>query len=185
MQKYLFLILHVCFFLSASAQEELDSVAYKEDSRLQDLMWVKDSVYKVFKTRRYTNLKTFYPSFRTYRGFIDTSAAGEQSDITQFAMYNNFWNRLKLQFYKLIKKTDKAGIDWQKTTLDSFYIDSGMAGANPFAYVHWVIKYNGKKKYHISALFLQMHAYWFLMDELSFVGLVVDKKSKKVKQKIQ
>jgi hypothetical protein len=179
MQKYFFLLLSFSFFLGLSAQEELDSTTYKEDSRLKDLIWIKDSVYKVFKTRRYTNLKTFYPSFRSYRDFIDTSAAGDQSDITQFAMYNNFWNRIKLQFYKLIKKTDKAGIDWQKTSLDSFYIDSGVAGGNGYVYVHWIVKYNGKKKHHVSALFLQMHEYWFLMDELRYGGVVVEKKKKK------
>lgn len=182
MQKYLILIVSLFFFTEVKAQEELDSGSRKEDSRLEDLMWVKDTAYKVFKTGKFANLKVMYPSFSTYRSFIDTSAAGDQSDITQYAMYNSFWNKLRIQFLKVQKKAGKAGIEWRETTLDSFYIDSGGESSIPYAYIHWVVKFKGKKKYLIRGLFINMNDKWFLMDELKFVGLIPEKKKKKVKK---
>ncbi len=182
MQKYLILFTAFLFFQNISAQEELDTSKQKEDVRLKDLHWIVDTTFRVFKTRRFSNLKVVYPSFKTYKRFIDTSEAGEQTEYTQYAMYNSFWNRLRLQFTKLIKKADKAGIDWEKTTLDSFYIDTGGIGKNEFAYVHWVVKYNNKRKYSISALYLKMKNKWYLMDELKFEGLIVEKKKKKGKK---
>lgn len=171
------------FFVQVSAQEEgLDTTESKDCEMLKDLHWIKDSTYKIMKTHRFSNFRVLYPSFKTYRKFIDTSIAGTQSDITQYAMYNSFWNRLRLQYTKLMLKTDKAGIDWAKTVLDSFHIDTGAAGGNDYAYIHWVIKYNNKRKYHYSALFLKMQDKWFLMDELKFEGIIVEKKKKKKKK---
>jgi hypothetical protein len=183
MQKYLILIFVSLFFQNLQAQEELDSNGQREDARLKDLIWIKDTAFRIFKTRRFTNFKVLFPSYKTYRRFIDTSKAGAQSDVTQFAMYNNFWNSLRVQYVKFGKKSDKAGIEWAKTTLDSFWIDTGGIGYNEYAYVHWIVKYDGKRKYHLSGLFLSMKNKWYLMDELNFVGLVVQKKRKKVKRK--
>lgn len=94
-------------------------------------------------------------------------------------MYNQFWNSLRFQYLKLAKRTNKAGIDWSKTTLDSFYIDSGSSGGRDFAHVNIIIKYNNKRKYHYGALFLYMDGKWYLMDELKMFGLVVEKKKRK------
>lgn len=183
MQKYLIFILTLAFFQTLSAQEEaLDSNGQKEDIRLKDLHWIKDTAYGVFKTMKFSNLKVLYPSYKTYRKYIDTSVAGSQSDVTQFAMYNNFWNRLRIQYTKMINKAYKAGIEWDKTSLDSFKIDTGNSGGNEFAYVHWIIRYNNKRRYHFSALFLKMRNKWYLMDELKFVGLVPEPKKKKKKK---
>lgn len=132
---------------------------------------------------RFSNMKVLYPSFKTYRRFIDTSAAGAQSDVTQYAMYNSFWNRLRIQYTRLQKKLYKAGVEWDKTNLDSFYIDTGGTGANEFVYIHWILKTNKKKKYHISALYLKMKGKWFLMDELKYEGMIVEKKKKPKKKK--
>jgi hypothetical protein len=183
MQKYLILLFAVLFFKNISAQDELDSTDNREPEKLKDLHWVVDSTYGVFKTMRASNLKTMYPSFRTFKKFIDTSAAGDQSEITKFASYNRWWNGLKLQYTKMIKKAWKANIDWKKTTLDSFYIDTGGQGGNEFAYVHWVVKHKNRKKYLIRALYLKMGEKWFMMDELKFMGVIVEKKKKKVKKK--
>ena len=161
----------------------IEPVKPVEDTRLKDLIWIKDTAFGVFKTRRFTNFKVMFPSYRTYRRFIDTSKAGAQSDVTQYAMYNNFWNSLRIQYVKFGKKSDKAGIEWAKTKLDSFWIDTGGIGYNEYAYLHWIVKFDGKRKYHLSALYLKMKNKWYLMDELTFVGLVVQKKRKKLKRK--
>lgn len=173
----------VIFFLLSSvfAQDQLDSGTRKEDERLKDLIWVKDTSFGIFKSKRFANMKFIYPSFSTYRKFIDTSAAGSQSDVTQFAMYNSFWNRLRLQFNKMHKKAYKAGIEWEDTKLDSFHIDSGGENGQGFAYVQWIVKHKGRKRYIISALYLNMQGKWYLMDELKFVGLLPEKKKKKKK----
>jgi hypothetical protein len=182
MQKYLFLSFTFLFFLGLCAQEEADTTNTKDCESLTNLIWIKDSTYKIFKSHRFNNFKVLYPSFKTYRKFIDTSVAGDQSDITQFAVYNGIWNNLRIQYTKLMNKTTKAGVEWSKTKLDSFYIDTGGIGGNEYAYVHWIINYNNKRKYHYSGLFLKMNDKWFLMDELKFVGLVVNKKKKKKKK---
>ncbi len=183
MQKYLILIFSVLFFQNINAQEELDSTATKDCEMLKDLHWIVDSTYGVFKTRRFSNLKVMYPSFKTFRKFVDTSQAGQQTEITQYGEYNRFWNRLRIQFNKAIKKAYKAKIDWGKTTLDSFHIDSGGQGSNEFAYVSWIIKHNQKKKHLFMALFLKMGDKWFIMDELKYMGVIVEKKKKKKKKK--
>lgn len=171
------------FLTNISAQEELDSSGTRDVEQLKDLHWVVDTTYGIFKTARFPNMKTIYPTYRTFKLFIDTSAAGEQSEITKYAMYNRWWNGLRIQFTKMTRKVYKANIDWTKTTLDSFYIDSGGGNGTPeFAYVHWVIKHKGKKKYLIRALYLKMDEKWFMMDELKFMGVVVEKKKKKKKK---
>lgn len=179
MQKYLFLLSAIFFLFSAQAQEELDSNGQKDDARLRDLIWVKDTAFGVIKSKRFSNLKILYPSFKLYRRFIDTSEAGAQSDITQFAMYNNFWNRLRLQFNKLHKKAWKAGIEWEQMKLDSFHIDSGGKDNEDYAYIRWIARFNGKKRYVFSALFLNIRGRWFLMDELKYEGLLPEKKKRK------
>jgi hypothetical protein len=184
MQKYLILMFAALFLTNISAQEELDSSATRDVEQLKDLNWVVDTTFRIFKTSRFPNLRTVYPGFKTFKKFIDTSAAGEQSEITKYTMYNRWWNGLRIQHAKMSRKVYKAGIDWTKTTLDSFYIDSGGGnGMAEFAYVHWVIKYNNKRKYLIRALYLKMDDKWFIMDELKFVGLIVEKKKKKKKKK--
>lgn len=182
MQKYLILLIGCFSFLPAFAQEEIDTTDSKDCQQLVDLIWIKDSAYGIFKTHRVSNLRILYPSFRTYKAYIDTSVAGSQSEITKFTMYNSFWNGLRFDFLKLQNKTQKAGVDWEKTVLDSFFIDTGYAGGPEYAYVHWIVKYNKKRKYHYSALFIKMKDKWFLLDELKFVGMVVEKKKKKKKK---
>lgn len=182
MQKYLILCFSLLFFSIANAQEEADSTSTKDCEQLKDLIWIKDSTYKIIKTHRFSNFKVVFPSFKTYRRFIDTSVAGDQSTITQYSVYNGIYNSLRIQYMRLMNKSAKAGIEWSKTTLDSFYIDTGGVGGNEYAYIHWIIKYNNKRRYHYSGLYLKMNDKWFLMDELKFVGLVVEKKKKKKKK---
>jgi hypothetical protein len=182
MQKYLILCFTLLFFQNASAQEEVDTSSNKDCEYLKDLIWIKDSGYKIMKSHRFSNFRVLYPSFKTYKKYIDTSVAGDQSDITKYSVYNTLWNRLRIQYTKLMNKSTKAGIEWSKTALDSFYIDTGGIGANEYAYVHWIIKYNNKRRYHYSALFLKMNDKWFLMDELKFEGIVIEKKKKKKKK---
>jgi hypothetical protein len=183
MQKYLILMFAGMIFLNLNAQqEELDSTDTRESVHLKDLHWIVDSTYGIFKTMKFSNLRTVYPTYSTFKKFIDTSAAGQQSEITQYAMYNRWWNGLRIQYTKLINKAYKAKIDWKKTRLDSFYIDTGGQGGNEYAYVHWIIQYNNKKKYLMSALFLKMGDKWFMMDELKYEGVIVEKKKKKKKK---
>lgn len=165
-----------------SAQEELDTFDQKTCEKLDDLIWIKDSVYRAFKTSKFAGLRVFYPTFNTYKSFIDSSQAGQQSEITKYYMYNQVWNRLRLKHSKMMLKSKKAGIDWNKTTLDSFVIDTGVSGTVQYAYLNWFVKYNNKRKYHYKALFLCINNKWYLMDELKFIGLVVEKKKKKKKK---
>ncbi|MEZ4803985.1 MAG: hypothetical protein R2852_00460 [Bacteroidia bacterium] len=183
MQKYLILVLTLLFSNHIAAQEELDTNGQKDNIHLDDLIWIKDSTYGILKSLKFKNLKTLYPSFRTYKNYIDTSYAGSQSDVTKFAMYNNFWNNLRLQYYKIHKKTRKAGIDWAKTTLDSFSLDTGGIGSHEYVYLHLIIKHKERKRYILSALFLKMEDKWFLMDELKYEGILVDKKKRKKRKK--
>ncbi len=183
MQKYLILIFAVLFLTNISAQEEADSSRSRDSEHLKDLHWVIDSTYGIFKTMKFSNMKVIYPTYKTFKTFIDTSAAGDQGEITKYAMYNRWWNGLRLQYTKLIRKAWKAGIDWKKTTLDSIHIDTGGQGGNEYAYVQWIIKYNNKKKYLIKGLYLKMDGKWFMMDELKFMGVIVEKKKKKKTKK--
>jgi hypothetical protein len=183
MQKYLFFVIALCCCSGTFAQEEgLDTTNTKDCVHLKDLLWIKDSVYGAFKSRKFNDFRVFYPSFRTYKLMIDTSQAGAQSDVTQYAMYNSFWNKLRFQHFKLNKKTLKAGVDWDKTTLDSFYIDTGTSSDITYAYIHWIIKYKAKKKYNYSALFINVKDKWFILGELKYDGMVVEKKKKKKKR---
>jgi len=182
MQKYLILCFTLLFFSGLRAQEEADSSSTKDSEHLKDLIWIKDSAYRIMKTHRFSNFKVLFPSFKTYRKFIDTSVAGDQSNITQYTVYNSIYNRLRIQYAKLMNKSAKAGIEWSKTTLDSFSIDTSGIGGTEYAYIHWIIKYNNKRRYHYSGLFIKMQDKWFLMDELKFVGIVVEKKKKKKKK---
>jgi hypothetical protein len=182
MQKYLILIFIASFLTNISAQEELDSSVSRDCEQLKDLHWAVDSTYGIFKTMKFTNMKVVFPSYTTFKKFIDTSTAGEQSEITKYAMYNRWWNGLRFQYTKMIRKVWKSKVDWKKTTLDSFYIDTGGQGGNEFAYVYWIIKHNNKKKYLIKALYLKMSDKWFLMDELKFMGVIIEKKKKKKKK---
>lgn len=176
------LLLPLClfFFVSLSAQEQLDTNNHREPPQLKDLTWLMDSTYKAFKTLRFTSLRVMYPSFKTYRAFIDTSAAGQQSDITQYTMYNSFWNGIRIDHIKMMKKTSKANIIWGKTHLDSFYMDTGHDGSLMYARVTWVIGFN-KKKFMVTALCLNMKGKWFLVDELKYKGFIVEPKKKKKK----
>lgn len=182
-QKYLILSICLLFSYRLSAQEELDSNTSVDEPMLKDLIWIKDSFYGILKTHRFSHLKVMYPSFRTYRDYIDSSQAGKQSSITQYAMYNNFWNSMYIQFYKALRKSDKAGLDLDFTRLDSFYIDTGYSDNLPYAYVNIIVKYKAKRRYQYSALFLQMKDKWFIIGDIKFVGLVVDKKKAKKKKK--
>lgn len=182
MQKYLILSICLSIFPILNAQEEIDTVNQKKCEHLDDLLWIKDSLYRSFLTNHFGSLKTFYPTYKTYKKFIDSSVAGSQSEITQYYMYNQIWNTLRIQFTKMMLKSKKAGIEWTKTKLDSFFIDTGISGNSQYAYVNWIVKYNNKRKYHYKALFLFMEGDWYLMDELKFVGLVVEKKKKKKKK---
>lgn len=180
MQRHLLLALNLLLIVNLSAQDQLDSNDHREPPQLKDLTWLMDSTYKAFKTLRFTSLRVMYPSFKTYRTFIDTSAAGHQSDITQFTMYNSFWNGIRIDHIKMMKKTSKANIIWGKTHLDSFYMDTGHDGGLTYARVTWVIGFN-KKKFKVSALCLQMKEKWFLVDELKYGGYIEPKKKKKKK----
>lgn len=180
MHKHLFLALSLFLIADLRAQEQLDSNDHHEPSQLKDLNWLMDSTYKAFKTLRFTSLRVMYPSFKTYRTFIDTSAAGKQSDITQYAMYNSFWNALRIDHIKMMKKTSKANVFWSKTHLDSTHIDTGYDGSLMYARVSWIVGFN-KKKFVVTAFVLQMKGKWFLVDDLKYRGFIVEPKKKKKK----
>jgi hypothetical protein len=178
MQKYLILIFAVSFLTTISAQEELDSSDNRESEHLIDIKWVADTTFGVFRSMRFSNMRVVYPSFRTFKKFIDTSAAGKQSEITQYTMYNMYWNSLRLKYTKVINKMWKSGVEWKQTSLDSFYLDSGGMDGDQFVYMYWVIRYK-KKRHLVGAVFVKMSGKWYLMDELKYYGLVVEKKKKK------
>lgn len=182
MQRYLILLVLTFFSISLTAQEELDSTS-KDCIHLKDLHWIKDSMYGVFMTRRFTNLKPFFFSFKTYQKTIDTSEAGQQSDVTQFVQYNTLWRTLMYKYIKINRKTEKVGIKWEKTSLDSFTIDTAESGDMEYAYIHWFIKYNERRVHHFSAFFLHLGNKWFLLEELNYHGIVITNKKKKQKSK--
>jgi hypothetical protein len=182
MQKYLILIFAVSFLTTISAQDELDSSDNRESEHLTDLKWVADTTFGVFKSMSFSNMRVVYPSYRTFKKFIDTSAAGKQSEVTQYTMYNVYWNSLRVKYTKVINKMWKSGVEWKQAKLDSFYIDSGGMDGSTFVYLNWVIRYK-KKQHLVRAVFIKMNKKWFMMDELKYEGIVVEKKKKKKNEK--
>jgi hypothetical protein len=163
--------------------QEADTTISKDCDSLRNIEWLVDSAYGAFRTEKFGNMRTFFHSYKTYKGLIDTSLAGEQSEATQFVMYNTRWNYLRIQYTKMIKKIHGAGIKWEKTVLDSFYLQRGVEHGYNFAYIYWVIKYNNKRSYILSAVAVQIDEKWFIMDELRYGGVVPEKKKlKKVKK---
>jgi hypothetical protein len=182
MKKLLFFLFSILFSFQLHAQEnEADTTSSSDADSLVNIKWLVDSAYGAFRTEKFTNMKTFYYSYKTYKKLIDTSQAGEQSATTQFMMYNTRWNYLRIQYTKMIKKIHKAGIKWNKTVLDSFYLEEGTDHGLNYAYIYWVIKYN-KKRYIITAVAVQVDEKWFIMDELRYGGVVPEKKKKKIRK---
>ncbi len=180
MQKYLFLGLFLLNISVAIGQNEADTTNNKTCDSLVNLQWVADSAYRSFRTEKFKPMRVFFPSYKVFKTFTDTSAAGKQSEYTRFLMYNSYWNTLRIQFTKTMKKCDKAGIKWEKTILDSTFLEKGKDKGLEFAYIHWIIKYNNKKRYLLKATCLKINKHWYIMDELKFIGLIkVPKKAKK------
>ncbi len=161
------------------AQNEADTISNNKCDSLVSLKWVLDSSFRSLRTEKFKSIKVFFPSYKEYKKFTDTSAAGKQSECTQFIMYNTFWNTLRIQHTKLMKKCKKSGIKLDKTTLDSVYFNQGFDKGLDFAYLHWVVKYNKKKKYLIKAVSLKINGSWYILDELKFIGLIKKEKKKK------
>lgn len=165
---------------SVHAQFEADTSENLNISELEELEWMMDTCYKILKRKRFSEMRIVYPSFKTYKKFIDKSMAGDQSDITQYTMYNYFWNRLRLQHTKLMKKALKSKLDWKTSTLDSIDFKHSYEEKTEFAYVTWYIKAKNKK-YIIKATCLKMDNKWFVMDELKYIGVFRPKKAKQKK----
>ncbi|MES2618918.1 MAG: hypothetical protein V4613_13660 [Bacteroidota bacterium] len=164
------------------AQNEADTSVSKDCDSLKSINWLADSAYRSFRTERFSSLRTFYHSYQTYKLLIDTSIAGGQTEYTKFLMYQTRWNYLRIQYTKMIKKIHNAGIKWEKTVLDSVYFERGVDHGLRFAYVYWVIKYNGKRKHILSAVTVEINDKWYIMDELKYVGIVPEVKKKKKKK---
>lgn len=179
------LIVFLSFRLHAQEANEADTSNSKDCDSLVSLEWLSDSAYGVFRTEKFPGMKTFFLSFKTYRTLIDTSQAGDQSETTQFVMYNTQWNYLRIQFTKMMKKIHSQGIRWDKTTLDSVYYEKGVDHGLNFAYIYWVIKYNNRKSYILSAVAVQYDKKWFLMDELRYGGVVPEKKKPKIRKYVK
>ena len=180
MQKYLFLIL-ICFnYNIVNAQNEADTTNNSKCDSLASLQWVADSAFMSFKTEKFKTMRVFFPSYKEFKTFTDTSQAGKQSEYTRFLMYNSYWNTLRIQFAKTMKKCNKAGIKWDKTTLDSTFLEKGKDKGLEFAYIYWIIKYNNKKRYLLKATSLKINGSWYILDELQYIGILkLPKKPKK------
>lgn len=186
MQKYLLIFVFFVGIDTVWCQNEADSGFIKEIEELKSLEWVVDSSFKAIKTTNFGALKTFYPSFATYKKFIDTSLAGEQSDFTKYGSYNTIWNKHRIKHYKLMKKMKKLGVKMPLTSLDSFYLEKGKSEGVEFAYIYWIFNYNKKKQHIISAVSLKINEHWYILDELKYVGIFIDpKKQKRVKKPVK
>lgn len=161
--------------------QEVDTFTNLNVVELEDLKWMMDTTFKIFKTQKFNDMKVVFPSFKTYKKFIKKSEAGKQTEYTQFAMYNSFWNKLRLQHSKLFKKLKKQRVDWQNTKLDSIDYEHSYYDSVEFAYVKWIIKVNNKKRYMIKATCIKMDDKWFVMDELIYAGIIIERKEKKKK----
>ncbi len=161
--------------------QEVDTFTNLNVVELEDLKWMMDTTFKIFKTQKFNAMKVVFPSFKTYKKFIKKSEAGKQTEYTQFAMYNSFWNKLRFQHIKLFKKLKKQRVDWQNTKLDSIDYEHSYYDSVEFAYVKWIIKVNNKKRYMIKATCIKMDDKWFVMDELIYSGIIIERKEKKKK----
>jgi hypothetical protein len=179
--KILLLSLFCLSQVALHAQEEADTSVNLNIKELEDLDWMMDTTYKVFKTKRFSNMQTVFPSFKSYKAFISKSEAGKQTEYTQFAMYNAVWNSLRFQYTKTMKKAQDAKVEWKQTQLDTFYYEHSYYSGVEYAYVTWVILTVKNKKFKITATCLKMDDKWFIMDELKFAGIVVPPKTKKKK----
>lgn len=184
MKHFLFLIFLFSLTQNGNAQvTEADTTFVNTTDSLVSLNWVADSLYGVFRTERFSSMRTFFHSYSTYKEMIDTSMAGEQTQYTQFVMYNTRWSYLRIQFARMIKKIHKQGIEWKDTKLDTVYFKTGKDQGVNYAYIHWVIKVKNKKKYTLSAVALQIKDKWYIMDELKYEGLVPEPKTAKGKKR--
>ncbi|MDI1235240.1 MAG: hypothetical protein PSX81_13240 [bacterium] len=183
-----FLIFFVIFLFTQNlfAQvNEADTTFVNNTDSLKSLDWIADSAYGVFRTERFSSMRTFFHSYATYKEMIDTSMAGDQTEYTQFVMYNTRWNYLRIQFGRMIKKIHKQGIEWKYTELDTVYFKTGQDQGINYAYIHWVIKVKNKKKYTLSAVALEIKNNWYIMDELKYEGLVPEPKTAKGKKRLK
>lgn len=184
MKHFLFLIVLIIFTQNSRAQTtEADTTYVNTTDSLKSLDWLADSAYGVFRTERFGSMRTFFYSYSTYKEMIDTSMAGDQTEYTQFVLYNTRWNYLRIQFARMIKKIHKQGIEWQDTKLDTVYFKKGKDQGVEYAYIHWVIKVKNKKKYTLSAVALQVKEKWYILDELNYEGLVTEPKTAKGKKR--
>lgn len=183
--KYCCLLFVWLLVVPAIAQHQIDTSESVDAAGIKDLGWVADSAYKVFRTGKFSGMRTFYQSYRTYKELIDTSAAGKQSEYTKFLMYQSQWNYLRIQFTKLMKKLGKAGIKWEKTVLDSVYYKKGQYRGLNYAYVYWILQYNNKRKHIVSAAAVEYNGNWYIMDELKYEGLVPEPSKKKKKKPLR
>lgn len=184
MKYFFFFLFLILITQNTNAQvNEADTSYVNTTDSLVSLDWVADSLFGVFKTERFGSMRTFFHSYSTYKEMIDTSMAGEQTQYTQFVMYNTRWNYLRIQFARMLKKIHKQGIEWKDTKLDTVYFKTGMDQGVNYAYIHWVIKVKNKKKYTLSAVALQIKDKWYIMDELKYEGLVPEPKTQKGKKR--
>ncbi len=187
--KY-FLFLFLVFSSSAIFAQQLEADTTDNKGRdsdsLKNIIWVVDSAYGAFRTEKFINIRPFFQSYKSYKGLIDTSQAGKQSEVTQFLMYNARWNNLRIQHTKMIKKLHNLNVKWENTVLDSFYLEKGNDHGYDFAYIYWVLKVKKKKSYILSAVAVKVTEKWYIMDELKYVGMVREiKKPKKKRRNIR
>ncbi len=183
MKHFSVLLFLLIFSTALRAQEEADTNSIKDSDSLRNIKWVVDSAYGAFRTEKFSAMRPFFQSYKTYKALIDTSAAGDQSEYTKFAMYNTRWNYLRIQHARMIKKIHKQGIKWQDTELDSFYLEKGMDHGLNYAYINWILRVKKKKSYILSAVAIQVMDKWYIMDELKYVGMVPEPKKPKGKKR--
>jgi hypothetical protein len=179
--KFILCFIVLSNLIQLKAQVEADSTLEINIPELEDLRFMMDTSFGVFKTKRFSNMQSVFPSFKVYKAYIKDSEGGKQSEYTQFAMYNYVWNNLRVKHSKMMKRANSARIDWKLTTLDSVDYKYSYYDGLEYAYVTWIINHNKKKKYIIKATCIKMEERWYIMDELVFVGALIVKKPKKKK----
>ncbi len=184
--KKIFLIFIFCISLNLFSQSknEVDTFRLDEAPQLNSIEWVSDSFFKSIKTFDFSNLKVFFPTFKTYKNIVKSSKGGDQTEYTQFLIYNSVWNKLRIQHQKLKKKFKALDIKPNKLKLDSFYFEKGKHQGLEFCYIYWIFTGKKDKQHIICALAIKHDHNWYIMDELKYVGIFIDpKKQKRVKKK--
>ncbi|MBC7425121.1 MAG: hypothetical protein H7321_01195 [Bacteroidia bacterium] len=177
MQRYLILCFFACLPIFTKAQAPaLDTAQLQVNDSLKNIFWLADSSFRAFKVGSFEALKPFFPPFRVYRKYIDTSDAGDQSNYTQFLKYQSLGYNLRSQHKKLLKSAKKTKLKLNKLTYDRAICEIDSADGFVFAYVSLIGIKTEKRKIKIGYVAVRMFYHWYMLDELKIESFSEEKK---------